>query len=104
MTPEGRVKKKLKLLLDNYDGRIYVNWPVPHGYGSPVLDCWGAINGAPFAIECKAPGKPEKPRQAGTAENMRVGGIATFVTDWDGKDGDELSMQRIKLWMDDHDR
>jgi hypothetical protein len=104
MTPEGKVKNKLKQLLDKYEGRIYVNWPVPRGYGSPTLDCWGAIRGVPFAIETKAPGKAPTSRQDGTIEDMMQGGIAVFATDYDGAQGSEASYLIIEAWFEEQDR
>jgi hypothetical protein len=85
MTPEGKIKRKVKQLLDNYEGRVYVEWPVPHGYGSPSLDAWGAIHGTPFAIETKRPGGKPTPRQETTMEKMNVGGITTFVVSCDAE-------------------
>lgn len=82
-TPEGTTKKKIKSVLDKYEGCIYYRMHVPSGYGRPTLDYDGAINGRAFAIEAKAPGEKPSPRQLGTIEDMERGGITVFVVDGD---------------------
>jgi Holliday junction resolvase len=53
MTPEGRVKKKLKEVLDAYG--VYYFPPATGGYGkSGVPDIVGCYKGYFFGIECKA--------------------------------------------------
>ena len=55
-TPEGKVKKHLRTLLDDYD--IYYFMPATGGYGrSGLPDIVGCVHGCFFAVECKAPGK-----------------------------------------------
>jgi hypothetical protein len=68
MTPEGRVKAKVKEILKK--AGAYQHWPVQNGMGSPCLDCHGCFNGYYFAIECKAPGKKMTPRQEQTATEI----------------------------------
>lgn len=77
MTPEGRVKKKVKALLSTYGA--YQDWPVPAGYGKPTLDCIGCHKGRYFAIETKAPGKHLTPRQEDTKANMEAAQGKVFV-------------------------
>lgn len=82
MTPEGRVKAEIKKYLDSI-GAYHV-WPVPTGYGSPLLDCYASIRGHFFAIEVKAPGKKPTSRQMQTIlEINRKGGEALYVTKLD---------------------
>jgi hypothetical protein len=77
MTPEGRVKAKLKKLL----AEDYQFWPVQTGYGVATVDCLACLDGKFIAIECKAPGKKPTPRQRATMREIRkAGGITFFVT------------------------
>lgn len=62
-TPESRVKKQVKELLDHYGDDLYYNMPVPAGFGEPMLDFVGCFYGKFFMIETKAPGKKLTPRQ-----------------------------------------
>lgn len=77
MTPEGKVKAKVKKVLKEY--RAYQHWPVQAGYGAPTLDCVGCYNHLYFAIETKAPGKKPTPRQQLTIEEMEAAGAKVFV-------------------------
>lgn len=53
MTPEAKVKAKVKKLLDGL--RIYYFFPATHGYGrSGVPDIVGCFMGLFVAVECKA--------------------------------------------------
>lgn len=55
LTPEGRVKKQLRAVLDEIG--VYYFMPATGGYGrSGVPDIVGCAAGKFFAIECKAPG------------------------------------------------
>jgi len=55
MTPEGKVKAKVKKTLDNL--HAYYFMPATGGYGrSGVPDFIGCIDGVFFAVECKADG------------------------------------------------
>lgn len=84
MTPEGKVKKKIKFILDNYkNNNIYVYMPVPGGFGSPTLDYLGFINGRGFAIEAKRPGGKPTARQEVVIEQIRSSGAKVFVIDGD---------------------
>ena len=46
MTPEGKVKVKVKNLLNAYG--CYHFWPVQTGMGASTLDCLGCHNGRAF--------------------------------------------------------
>lgn len=76
-TPEGKVKGKVKRLLQQYG--CYQFWPVQTGYGAPTLDCLGCYNGWFFGIETKAPGKHPTPRQWLTIEDMEEAHGKVFV-------------------------
>ena len=57
MTPEGKVKSKIKEVLDKVEGLWYF-MPVQNGYGKVgIPDFVGCYKGAFFAIEAKAAGK-----------------------------------------------
>lgn len=83
MTPEGRVKTAIKAVIAAVQEKepVYVNWPVPVGYGESTLDCIGCHRGRFFAIEAKAPGKKPTPRQVFIAERMQEAGATVFVID-----------------------
>jgi len=76
-TPESKVKDKVKALLD--EAGAWHNWPVPAGYGIPMLDCVGCHRGEFFAIETKAPGQHLTPRQEFTKTQMELAGAKVFV-------------------------
>ena len=55
MTPEGKVKAKVKKTLDMMGAYYFM--PTTGGYGrSGIPDIIGCLNGLFFAIECKANG------------------------------------------------
>lgn len=77
-TPEGKVKVQIKQLLASY-APIYVNCPVPGGYGEPMLDFVCCYRGHFFMIETKADGKELKPRQELCSEQVHEAGGKVFV-------------------------
>lgn len=77
LTPEGKVKEKVKRLLKKYD--CYQFWPVQTGYGAPTLDCIACANGYFIGIETKAPGKHPTPRQKLTIDDMNASKATVFV-------------------------
>ena len=93
-TPEARVKHKVKLILVQYEDIIYQNWPVPIGYGAPMLDCIGSIRGRSFAIETKAPGEKPTPRQLSTMRAMKKGGVKLFLID-----GAKWPYAPLEIWL-----
>jgi hypothetical protein len=92
MTPEGRVKSKVRELLAKYQPN-YTVWPVQAGYGRATLDCLGCYRGRFFGIETKAPGKEPTPRQAIDLAAIVASGGKTFVIDGD--------VGELKQWLDD---
>ncbi len=107
MTPEGKVKARVKQLLGLFGPKLWAHWPVQTGYGAPTLDCTGALNGHAFAIETKYNDVPTK-RQELTIEEMRAAGIAVFVvgeeiyTDENGKSWQASGMQELGEWLRSH--
>lgn len=93
MTPEGRVKEKIKAVLDNYGSDLYRYMPVPHGYGEQSLDFIGCVHGVFFAIEAKRPGKHPTPRQEATIERMQAAGARVFVI------RDEAGCKELEEWL-----
>lgn len=83
MTPEGKIKEKIRMVLETYRERgiLYYYMPVPVGYGRSTLDYLGFICGYGFAIEAKAEGKKPSERQKATIEDIEKSGAAVFVID-----------------------
>ena len=91
MTPEGKIKKLVKDVL-NTAGAYYF-MPVQNGMGMPGLDFYCCFKGRFFAIETKAPGKKMSPRQLATADDIVAGGGTIFVVDGD------VSLKYVVDWI-----
>jgi hypothetical protein len=89
VTPENKVKKRVKWLLDQYKP-MYQYWPVPMGMGPSSLDCIVCYYGFFVAIETKAPGKKPTPRQEFCIDAIRAAYGSTFVVD------DEASLEKLQ--------
>jgi hypothetical protein len=77
-TPEGRVKAKVKALLNKYN--IYHFMPATGGYGrSGVPDIIGCYNGFFFAIECKAGDNKPTALQLRELDNIAKAGGYIFL-------------------------
>ena len=81
LTPEGIVKKAVKLLLAKYGDELYATWPVPYGYGDSTLDCLIAYRGRFISVETKAEGKMPTPRQRQIMSRMLNAGADIFILD-----------------------
>lgn len=79
MTPEGKVKAKVKRLLEKYN--VYYFMPVQTGMGKRSLDFLACVGGNFFAIETKAPGKVPTRIQEATIREMEKTGADVFVID-----------------------
>ena len=79
MTPEGRVKDKVKKVIAKHGKYVFSRWPVSNGMGQPTLDCYGCVCGFAFFIETKAEGEELTPRQALTASEMNDANGTVFV-------------------------
>lgn len=77
MTPEGRVKVKVKQALKELDA--YVFMPVQNGMGAPALDLYCCVSGNFVAVETKAPGKRLTERQRETARKVCAAHGCVFV-------------------------
>lgn len=82
MTPEGRVKAKVKKALEVLGPNCWRFMPVQNGYGSVALDFLCSINGRFVAIETKAPGKKLTALQEGTKALIEAAGGIVLVV-WD---------------------
>lgn len=80
-TPEGRVKKLVKKVLDAYGTDIYRFMPVPMGFGATTLDFLGCYKGRFFAIETKKPHALPTIRQQQVIDEIRASGGRVFVID-----------------------
>lgn len=66
MTPEGKVKQRIKSFLKEVGAWQY--WPVSNGMGvHGIPDCICCYKGMFYAFEVKAPGKREHKRRGATA-------------------------------------
>ena len=97
-TPEGRIKNKIKKVLDEYKTVTYVEMPVPGGYGAPSLDFTGSAChprgfGLAFAIEAKREAKKPTSRQETTIARMRLGGVKVFVIN------DDAGCAELQGWL-----
>lgn len=96
MTPEGKIKQKIKKLLDH--DKIWYYMPVPFGYGATTIDfiCAVRTRNIPilFTIEGKRPGASPTPRQELFMEDIRTRVNAkTWVID------DDISLERLRQWL-----
>lgn len=81
MTPEARVKNKIKKVLDVYEDRVYTFMPVPMGYGAVTVDFLVCAAGLFIGIEAKAPGKHPTVAQEETLRRIIQAGGRVFVID-----------------------
>jgi hypothetical protein len=93
MTPEGRIKIKIKKLLDSYAHHVYYFMPVQTGYGNRTVDFLGCICGVFFAIEAKKPGGKVTALQNATLERIREAGAMVLVV----SDDESLAVLKRRL-------
>ena len=91
MTPEGKVKEKVKKLLKAHGA--YYHMPVQNGMGAPSLDFIGCHRGLYYGIETKAGNKQPTPRQETTIGQIRAaGGLAFVVNEVSG-------LEELEAWL-----
>ena len=95
MTPEGKVKAKLKVALDKAFPDHYRFMPVQSGYGAKTLDVLLCVNGRFIGVETKAPGKKPTPLQESTIAAMEAAGALVLVVSDDTSL--RLAIERITL-------
>lgn len=93
MTPEGKVKAKIKKVLSRYGKAVYQHWPVVNGMGKPTLDMIGCFYGRFFSIESKAGKKTYTDRQEVTAADMRAAKGKVFLIN------EETGTQELEDWL-----
>lgn len=84
MTPEGKVKKEVRAILDRVPD-LYYEMYVPTGYGKSGLDFNCCVRGHAFYIETKKPDEDLRPRQRDAARKMVAAGATVFAVS--GPDG-----------------
>lgn len=94
MTPEGKVKARVKKVLQEYGA--YYHMPVQNGMGAPSLDFIGVAKGFFFAVETKAGNKQPTERQAHTIAQMEAANGKVFVVnEVTGTDALEAWLRRV---------
>ena len=94
MTPEGRVKEKVKKILKEYNA--YYHMPVQNGMGKPSLDFICCAKGRFLAIETKTEKGKLTLRQQNTLEEMQKAGAITLVIRGES-DGEAFAILRSFL-------
>ena len=93
MTPEAKVKKKIKLILDSVPG-CYFFMPPANGYGrAGIPDFVGCLNSRFFAIEAKAgKGKTTALQDREIEQIKSCGGFAIVVN--------EANVDELKTYLE----
>lgn len=89
MTPEARVKKRVREILDEFckDHQGYYFFPPANGYGRQgIPDVICCIQGRFVAIECKANGGVPTALQLREMDKITKGGGLSFIIDEDTLD------------------
>ena len=96
MTPEGKVKAKVKATLDKLG--VYYFMPTTGGYGrSGIPDIIGCHNGVFFAVECKANGGKTTALQDRELKRIsEAGGFALVI--------DESNISTLPAWLEGMER
>ena len=92
-TPEGKVKEKVKKLLDSYVG-IYWFMPVPFMYQARSVDFLICYTGRFIAVETKAAGKKLSAHQKLVFKKIEDAGGKTFVVSTD------VELEALKVTLD----
>lgn len=91
LTPEGKVKEKVKRLLREHNAHWHC--PVQNGMGAPSLDFICCHVGRYFGIETKAGNKGPTPRQQITMDTIAdAGGVSFLVNEVTG-------METLAEWL-----
>lgn len=93
MTPEGKVKQKIKKVLAKHD--LWQYWPVPSGFGRRTVDALCLYYGRFFVIEAKRPGKEPTALQARELEDIKKKGGVAFVID------NDEGVQALDEWLEE---
>ena len=81
MTPEGKVKLRVKLLLTSVNAYYFL--PATHGYGSSgIPDIVACVNGRFIGIECKSGGNKTTALQEKNLNAIsQAGGLSIVVNE-----------------------
>ena len=93
MTPEGRVKAKVKAVLKRFGA--YYHMVVQNGMGAPSLDFVGCHAGQFFAVETKAGNKDMTDRQKITSQQMRDAGATVFLVN------EVFGLAELEQWLEE---
>jgi hypothetical protein len=102
MTPEAKMKRAIRAVLNKYGEHIYVFMPVQGGYGKPALDYMCFVCSRALAVEAKRIGGHPTPRQEMTIDAMEQAGAKVFIVN-DYEKLEELD-QWIATVVEDHVR
>lgn len=92
MTPEGKVKEKIKRLLKHYGAWYYMPVSIGMGqHGIPDFVC--CYNGKLFGIEAKAEGKKPTVLQMKQKSLIEASGGAWFLVD------NDESLMGVEQWI-----
>jgi hypothetical protein len=80
-TPEGKVKKLIKAVLDARKPALWYFMPVPGALGGKTLDFIGLYYGMFFTIEAKRPGERPTDYQGDLISTLNAAYGANFVVD-----------------------
>ena len=80
MTPESKIKQKIRAVLATYQEHgVYYFMPVPGGFGRSSLDYLGFLMGHGFAIEAKREGGEPTNRQKAEIARIERSHTPVFV-------------------------
>jgi penicillin-binding protein-related factor A (putative recombinase) len=91
MTPEGRVKEKVKAMLRYYGA--YYHMPVQNGMGKSTLDFIGCFKGRFFAVETKAGEGTYTARQEITRDEIEKAEGEVFLVN------SHSGLEDLELWI-----
>ena len=95
MTPEGRIKAKLRKELDKLPKR-YIFMAVQQGLGASTLDYLCCINGRFVGIETKSgPNKKLTARQVVVSNQIRIAGGVVYTVDSE----EAITAVMARLWL-----
>lgn len=94
MTPEGKVKAKVKTVLKRFGA--YYHMVVQNGMGAPSLDFVGCHSGLFFAVETKAGNKDMTDRQKMTSQSMMDAGGAVFLVN------EIVGLAELEQWLQEN--
>jgi len=93
-TPEAKVKKRVKEILDKLEAYYFM--PATGGYGrSGIPDIIGCLNGLFFAIECKGKGGTTTALQNRELARIGIaGGLALVINESNVEDLETLLLRK----------